>query len=114
MPVDRMPVQPVRQRLGAGGATAAVEIGHEHRELVATETRHHIAFADDGLQDRGHRLQEAVAGGADTTPGIGKNSCRERPVRMVRNPATGETIKKDADKQVKVTVAKALKDSVNG
>jgi len=31
-----------------------------------------------------------------------------------RNPATGETIKKEADKQVKVTIAKALKDSVNG
>ena len=33
---------------------------------------------------------------------------------MVRNPATGETIKKDADKQVKITIAKSLKDSVNG
>ena len=29
------------------------------------------------------------------------------------NPATGETMTKPADKQVKVTVAKALKDSVN-
>jgi DNA-binding protein HU-beta len=32
---------------------------------------------------------------------------------MVRNPATGETIKKPADKVVKMTIAKALKDSVN-
>ena len=31
----------------------------------------------------------------------------------MRNPATGEQIKKDADKQVKITLAKALKDSVN-
>jgi DNA-binding protein HU-beta len=53
-------------------------------------------------------------GGAVTIPGIGKVYCRERPERMVRNPATGEQIKKEADKQVKVTIAKALKDSVNG
>jgi len=33
---------------------------------------------------------------------------------MVRNPATGEQIKKAADKVVKMTIAKALKDSVNG
>jgi DNA-binding protein HU-beta len=53
------------------------------------------------------------SGGAVTLHGLGKFYCRERPERMVRNPATGEQIKKDADKVVKVTVAKALKDSVN-
>lgn len=57
---------------------------------------------------------EVSAGGAVTLPGVGKIYCRERPERMVRNPATGETIKKDADKVVKMTIAKALKDSVNG
>ncbi len=57
---------------------------------------------------------EVSNGGAVTLPGIGKIYCRERPERMVRNPATGEQMKKDADKVVKVTVAKALKDSVNG
>jgi len=31
----------------------------------------------------------------------------------VRNPATGEQIHKPADKVVKMTIAKALKDSVN-
>jgi DNA-binding protein HU-beta len=31
----------------------------------------------------------------------------------VRNPATGESVTKAADKQVKFTIAKALKDSVN-
>jgi DNA-binding protein HU-beta len=49
-----------------------------------------------------------------TLPGVGKIYCRERPERMVRNPATGEQIKKDADKVVKMTISKALKDSVNG
>jgi DNA-binding protein HU-beta len=52
-------------------------------------------------------------GGAVTLPGVGKIYCRERPERMARNPATGEQIKKDADKVIKVTVAKALKDSIN-
>ena len=57
--------------------------------------------------------REVAAGGAVTLPGIGKFYCRERPERMVRNPATGEQIKKEADKVVKMTIAKALKDSVN-
>lgn len=56
---------------------------------------------------------EVAQGGAVTLPGLGKFSCRERPARMVRNPATGEQMHKDADKVVKVTIAKALKDSAN-
>ncbi len=56
---------------------------------------------------------EVAAGGAVTLPGVGKFYCKERPERMVRNPATGEMFSKEADKQVKVTIAKALKDSVN-
>ncbi|TNC72423.1 HU family DNA-binding protein [Rubellimicrobium roseum] len=52
-------------------------------------------------------------GGAVTLPGVGKIYCRERPERMVRNPSTGEQIKKESDKVVKVTIAKALKDSIN-
>lgn len=54
-----------------------------------------------------------AAGGAVTMPGIGKFACRERPARMVRNPATGEQMHKDADRVAKVTIAKALKDRVN-
>jgi DNA-binding protein HU-beta len=57
--------------------------------------------------------REVGGGGAVTLPGVGKIYCRERPERMVRNPATGEQIKKPADKVVKMTIAKALKDSVN-
>ncbi|MFN3643242.1 MAG: HU family DNA-binding protein [Gemmobacter sp.] len=55
-----------------------------------------------------------VAGGTVALPGIGKVVCRERPERTVRNPATGETLTKPADKQVRFAIAKALKDSVNG
>ena len=57
--------------------------------------------------------REVAAGGAVTLPGLGKVMCRARPERLVRNPATGETVTKAADKQVKFTIAKALKDSVN-
>jgi DNA-binding protein HU-beta len=57
--------------------------------------------------------REVAAGGAITLPGLGKMACRARPERQVRNPATGETMTKGADKQVKFTIAKALKDSVN-
>lgn len=59
-------------------------------------------------------IREVVAGGAVTLPGVGKVYCRERPERTVRNPATGETMQKEADKVVKVTIAKALRDQVNG
>lgn len=55
---------------------------------------------------------EVAAGGSVTLPGIGKVACRARPEREVRNPATGETLTKPADRAVKVTVAKALKDAV--
>ena len=57
---------------------------------------------------------EVSGGGAVTLPGVGKIYCRERPQRTVRNPATGEQITKEADKVVKMTIAKALKESVNG
>ena len=57
--------------------------------------------------------KEVAAGGAVTVPSVGKIFCRARPERMVRNPATGEQMKKPADRVVKVTIAKALKDVIN-
>ncbi|MEL7214680.1 MAG: HU family DNA-binding protein [Pseudomonadota bacterium] len=56
---------------------------------------------------------EVSEGGAVTLPSLGKFACRERPERMVRNPATGEQMKKEADRTVKFTLAKALKDVIN-
>ena len=58
--------------------------------------------------------KEVAAGGSITLPGLGKVACRARPERQVRNPATGETMMKAADKQVKFAIAKSLKDIVNG
>ncbi len=57
---------------------------------------------------------EVTQGGSVTIPGVGKITCRTRPERTVRNPATGEQIRKDADKVVKISVAKSLKDLANG
>ena len=57
--------------------------------------------------------REVSGGGAITLPGVGKIMCRARPERLVRNPATGEQFTKVADKVVKMTIAKALKESVN-
>ncbi|MEM6306202.1 MAG: HU family DNA-binding protein [Pseudomonadota bacterium] len=90
-----------------------------------TKTQLVAALADDMGTDKksaGAALEaicnlitrEVSGGGAVTLPGVGKISCRERPERMVRNPATGEQFKKEADKVVKMTIAKALKESVNG
>ncbi len=57
--------------------------------------------------------REIASGGSVTLPGLGKMACKERGERQVRNPATGETVTKGADKQVKFAIAKTLKDSVN-
>jgi DNA-binding protein HU-beta len=56
---------------------------------------------------------EVADGGQVTLPGLGKFQCRTRPERMVRNPATGEQMKKPADRVAKVTIAKQLKEVIN-
>ena len=57
--------------------------------------------------------REVSNGGAVTLPGLGKFACRSRPERTVRNPATGEPMRKPADRVAKVTIAKQLKDVIN-
>ena len=89
-----------------------------------TKTQLVAALADKMDSDKKHAsaaldalvgiiTDEVSKGGSVTLPGVGKIMCRERPKRMVRNPATGEQFEKEADKVVKMTIAKALKDSVN-
>ena len=89
-----------------------------------TKTQLVAALAEEGEMDKkaaGAALdgminiitREVSGGGAVTLPGVGKIYCRERPARMVRNPATGEQMHKDADRVAKVTIAKALKDVIN-
>lgn len=89
-----------------------------------TKTQLIAAMADEMDSDKAaaKRMLEALekvvtgelqGGGAVTLPGLGKFMVRDRPERMVRNPATGEQMKKGADRVAKVTIAKALKDAVN-
>ena len=55
---------------------------------------------------------EVANGGAVTIPNVGKISCRARPARMGRNPATGEPIKIPPKTVVKARIVKQLKDAV--
>jgi DNA-binding protein HU-beta len=57
---------------------------------------------------------EVASGGAVTLPGIGKFYSRQRPERMIRNPATGEQVRRSADSVVKVIVAKSLREAISG
>ncbi|MCE2523493.1 MAG: HU family DNA-binding protein [Rhodobacteraceae bacterium] len=59
-------------------------------------------------------ITETVANGdAVAIPGIGKFSSKERAARTVRNPQTGQTMEKAADRAPRMTFAKALKDACN-
>src|SRR4051794_14840662 len=58
-------------------------------------------------------ITETVCTGEDVTiSGFAKFRRVDRPARMGRNPATGETIKIAAKRQAKVTPLKAFKDAV--
>jgi DNA-binding protein HU-beta len=60
-------------------------------------------------------ITETVSqGGAVTLPAWARSTAASGPSAWCANPSTGEQIKKDSDKVVKITVAKALKDSING
>ena len=50
--------------------------------------------------------------GAFTMPGVGKLSKVKRKARVGRNPATGEPIKIPAKTVVKMSLAKACKESI--
>ena len=47
-----------------------------------------------------------------TIPGLGKLSIKKQSARMVRNPQTGESIKKPACKVAKFRLAKIAKDAI--
>lgn len=56
--------------------------------------------------------REVAAGSAVSLPGLAKVACRDRPQRLVRNPATGETLTREADRTVRITIAKPLKEAI--
>jgi DNA-binding protein HU-beta len=115
-------VAPDPNRIEARRATGTGKYAMANKPM--TKTQLVAALAEKGNVDKAtaNRVLEALTsvithevahGGAVTLPGLGKFSCRARPARMVRNPATGEQMKKAADKVAKVTIAKALKDVIN-
>lgn len=57
-------------------------------------------------------LKEVKKNGEFLIPGLGKLVKINRPARMGRNPATGESIQIKAKTVVKFKVAKAAKDAV--
>lgn len=56
--------------------------------------------------------QETKKSGEFTIPGLGKMVKKNRPERMGRNPATGESIKIPAKTVLKFRVAKAAKEAI--
>ncbi len=56
-----------------------------------------------------------IVSGIDVAlPGICKVVVRDRAARTMRNPATGAPIEKAADRAVKITPLKTLRDAANG
>lgn len=64
----------------------------------------------DNLMDL--TFKEIKRAGEFVMPGLGKLMKKNRPARMGRNPATGETIKIPAKTVVKFSVAKAAKEAL--
>lgn len=59
-------------------------------------------------------VTETVASGEPVSiPGFAKFARVDRPARMGRNPATGETIRIKASRKARITPLKAFKDAVN-
>ena len=60
-------------------------------------------------------IGEAAAKGEEVSiPGFGKFKVKNSPAREGRNPSTGATIKIPASRKIGFSVAKALKDKING
>jgi DNA-binding protein HU-beta len=60
-------------------------------------------------------ITDAAAKGEEVSlNGFGKFKVKDVPAREGRNPATGETIKIAASRKLTFTVAKAVKDKLNG
>ncbi len=84
-------------------------------DLVARLTERADVTAKDAnnvLDALSETIIETVAGGdAVTIPGVGKLSSRDRAARTFRNPRTGETVQKDADRVPRMTFSKTIKDA---
>ena len=83
-------------------------------ETLATENDMSVSQSRRYLESLLELIEKKIKKGEDVNiTGFGKFEVVKRAGRKGRNPATGETMTKPADKQVKFSIAKALKDSVN-
>lgn len=84
-------------------------------EAIAERTQQSKKDTEAFLDALADALHDALAEGSDVVlPGIGKFSVKEKPARTGRNPANGETIQIAARKAPAFSVAKVLKNAVNG
>ena len=84
-------------------------------DVVAKETELKKKDAEAAVNAVLAAFEEAlVKDGKVQLIGFGNFEVKSKPAREGRNPATGETIKIPASKQVKFTAGKSLKDKVNG
>jgi DNA-binding protein HU-beta len=85
--------------------------------IEQVSSAHSLSKADakkvvDGLFDA---IAAAAAKGEEVSiNGFGKFKVKDAPAREGRNPATGATISIAASKKLTFSVAKALKDKLNG
>lgn len=84
-------------------------------EALAERTQQSKKDTEAFVDALGDAVRDALAqGGEVVLPGIGKFTVKEKPARTGRNPATGETLQIAARKAPVFSVAKVLKDAVNG
>ena len=77
-------------------------------ELTRTDARKYVDAVFAAIGDAAAKGEEIALNG------FGKFKVKDRPAREGRNPATGEPMKITASKKLTFSVAKALKDKVNG
>ena len=84
-------------------------------DVVAKETELKKKDAEAAVNAVLAAFEEALVKGEKVQLiGFGNFEVKSKEAREGRNPATGETIKIPASKQVKFTAGKSLKDKVNG
>ncbi|AIT82505.1 HU family DNA-binding protein [Sphingomonas koreensis] len=87
----------------------------ELAETLASQTGTTKADARKAVDLVFAAIAEAAAKGEEVSlNGFGKFKVKDAPAREGRNPANGETIQIAASRKLTFTVAKAVKDKLNG
>lgn len=88
---------------------------NEIADKIATEQSLTKAQAKTIVDSVFKQIADAAKSGAETSlPGFGKFKVKDTPEREGRNPSTGATIKIAASRKLSFTLAKAVKDALNG